>query len=255
MIQRSIPLYVQGRTVSFDIYDGERGASRGALIFLHGGGFVGGSKEQFIAMAASIALETDFICISLDYSLAPEHVYPTQVQDVFAICEWIKTHTIQLSIDENRIVLLGGSPGGCIAAMAVLSEAHETVIPLNHAILLNPILNIQEFAEMNPQERSAVLAFMPDRAIWSRNSPSALAKKNAIGKSFLILHGQNDQIVPISQSHSFAADINAFGGDAKVIAYPNEEHAWFNALVKHPDVICDIVRYLEEINHDKTEEK
>lgn len=252
MIQRDVPLRVEGRELRFDLYDGCQSTSRGALVFLHGGGFIGGCKEQFTAAAACIALQTDYVCLSLDYSLAPTYSYPTQVQDVWAICRWIKARAQHLGVDERRIVLAGGSPGGCIAAMSVLSDPEEVkremILPLQHAILLNPILDLEQFAETNPQEREAMSAFMPQKELWRKLSPVALAQKNAEGKSFLILHGQNDQIVPLSQAYAFAEMINTYGGTAKVKVYSNERHAWFNEPLKQPDVISDMIQYLNGLS-------
>lgn len=248
-----MPLRVKDRELRFDLYDGCQSASRGALVFLHGGGFIGGCKEQFMAAAACIALQTDWVCLSLDYSLAPAYTYPAQIEDVWALCGWIRQHARQLNVDEKRIVLAGGSPGGYIAAMAMMTEPEdeaekENMPPLRHAVLLNPILDLQQFERMNPQERQALRAFMPECDLRRKASPSALAAERAKGKSFLILHGQRDQVVPLSQAYAFAEAVNASGGAAEVQVYPDEEHAWFNECAKQPDVIRAMIQYLNGLS-------
>ena len=71
MIEWNIDVSQQSdRKLPMDIFVPESDRLRGALLFLHGGGFVGGRKEQFLGICASAALKTGWVCASLDYRLA-----------------------------------------------------------------------------------------------------------------------------------------------------------------------------------------
>ena len=73
---------INGKKVICDVYgvkpiNLELGL-RPAVIFLHGGGFVAGDKDQFLGMAALLALEEDILCITVQYRLATEATCPLQ---------------------------------------------------------------------------------------------------------------------------------------------------------------------------------
>ena len=79
MIEWNIDVSQQSdRKLPMDIFVPESDRPRGALLFLHGGGFVGGRKEQFLGICASAALKTGWVCASLDYRLAGKAPFPAQ---------------------------------------------------------------------------------------------------------------------------------------------------------------------------------
>ena len=79
MIEWNIDVSQQSdRKLPMDIFVPESDRLRGALLFLHGGGFVGGRKEQFLGICASAALKTGWVCASLDYRLAGKAPFPAQ---------------------------------------------------------------------------------------------------------------------------------------------------------------------------------
>ncbi|WP_159952514.1 alpha/beta hydrolase [Rhizobium sp. 18065] len=79
------------------------------LYYIHGGGFVVGSLESHHAICAEIAEHVGAELVSVDYRLAPEHVWPAQTDDCFAVL----TH---LLADGQQVVLIGDSAGGNLAA-------------------------------------------------------------------------------------------------------------------------------------------
>lgn len=79
------------------------------LYYIHGGGFVVGSLESHHAICAEIADRAGAELVSVDYRLAPEHVWPAQTDDCFAVL----TH---LLADGHKVVLIGDSAGGNLAA-------------------------------------------------------------------------------------------------------------------------------------------
>lgn len=113
MIEWNIDVSQQSdRKLPMDIFVPESDRLRGALLFLHGGGFVGGRKEQFLGICASAALKTGWVCASLDYRLAGKAPFPAQTEDVRAAVAYLEAHAAQWRIDTNRVALAGGSPGG-----------------------------------------------------------------------------------------------------------------------------------------------
>lgn len=91
-----------------------------ALIFLHGGGWVGGSIETRDNGARLLAAESGVVVLSVDYALAPEHRFPGPLDDVVTVCHWIREHASDFGVDAERLAIGGDSSGANLALAAAL---------------------------------------------------------------------------------------------------------------------------------------
>jgi acetyl esterase/lipase len=96
------------------------GTPRPALLWIHGGGYVLGSARQDDELCARFAERLDAVVVSVDYRLAPEHHYPTPLDDCFAAFEFLHRNAGELGIDPARVVIGGQSAGGGLAAALTL---------------------------------------------------------------------------------------------------------------------------------------
>lgn len=87
------------------------------LLYFHGGGFVSGSKDTHRKVAAHLAKAAGCGALIPDYRLAPEHTYPSQLDDARAVYDWLLAQGYQPS----KIALAGDSAGGNIATAAALA--------------------------------------------------------------------------------------------------------------------------------------
>ena len=62
--------------------------ARGVIVYLHGGGWVIGTIDEYDTLARKLAERTSCAVVLVDYRLAPEHRYPTAVDDCYAALEW-----------------------------------------------------------------------------------------------------------------------------------------------------------------------
>lgn len=221
-------------------------------VFLHGGGFTGGSRAQFEPAARLLAAEYGAVCLLADYRLAgPGAVFPAQAADALAACRWLCGQPG--GPKEQELVLVGGSPGGSIAAAALLLKEPRLAgagVPAHcgrprRAVLLNPILDLAAFWRENPAERANAAAYAgggSQEALWAA-SPLAFP---APGRQFLLLHGERDAVVPPTQCFSFARAMEQAGSRVKVELQPGEGHAWFNAPGKMEPVARRIGRFLQQ---------
>ncbi len=112
-------------------------APRGTLLYLHGGGFTIGGLETHDSLCRQLALRADADVLSLDYRLAPEHRFPTAVDDSWAALRWIHEHGQHHGLDTQRLAIGGDSAGGTLAAVAALL-ARDHGLPLRAQVLITP---------------------------------------------------------------------------------------------------------------------
>ncbi len=86
------------------------------LVYYHGGGWIIGSAKENHILTAQIAKESEYLVVSVDYRLAPEHVFPAAVNDAYAGLEWVIEHIGEYGGDPSFIILSGESAGGNLAA-------------------------------------------------------------------------------------------------------------------------------------------
>ncbi|MEU1525444.1 alpha/beta hydrolase [Nocardia rhamnosiphila] len=91
------------------------------LVHLHGGGLVMGSNDSFEPMARHFAAATGAVVVGVDYRLAPEHPAPVQFDESYAATAWVSEHADEIGVDPARLVLLGDSAGGSLAAAVALA--------------------------------------------------------------------------------------------------------------------------------------
>ena len=88
------------------------------------------------------ALDASVAIVAVDYALAPEHRYPTQVEQGHAALLWIFEHADELGIDGDRIAVLGTSAGGAIAAAVTLMNRDRTGPPIRLQVLEVPVTDL-----------------------------------------------------------------------------------------------------------------
>jgi acetyl esterase len=94
--------------------------ARGALLYIHGGGFMLGSIDMMDAACQRYAAEIDAVIVSVEYRLAPEDPYPAGLEDCYAALVWMAGSAEELGIDAARIGVGGGSAGGGLSAATAL---------------------------------------------------------------------------------------------------------------------------------------
>ncbi len=85
------------------------------IVVIHGGGWDSGDRTQLAEWNARWAAR-GYAVAAVSYRLAPKWIWPTQRDDVLAAIAWLKAHPEKLGIDPTRLVLLGRSAGGQLAA-------------------------------------------------------------------------------------------------------------------------------------------
>jgi acetyl esterase len=138
-------LQIEDRTVPADsdvavrIYRPHQ--AQGAIIWLHGGGFVMGDLDTEHPAATRLAEGSGAVVISVGYRRAPEHRFPAAPDDAYAVLAWTAEHAAELDIDPGRIAVGGHSAGAGIAAAVALRARDEQGPPICYQLLNQPELD------------------------------------------------------------------------------------------------------------------
>ena len=114
------------RPVKLDLYLPPAGAPKPFVVYVHGGGWSGGSPRNSAAfegwpgVLASLAAR-GYVVASLDYRLSGEAPFPAAEQDVKAAIRWLRANAAKYGIDPQRGLIWGASAGGHLAALAATS--------------------------------------------------------------------------------------------------------------------------------------
>ena len=124
-IDRNVP--TREGDVRVRIHNPSPAPCKGALIYLHGGGWTMFSIDTHDRLMREYAARADVIVIGVDYSLSPEAKFPTALHQVVDVVRWASQHATELDIDARRVALGGDSAGAnlTMAACLMLRDAGE----------------------------------------------------------------------------------------------------------------------------------
>lgn len=110
------------------------------VLYLHGGGFVGGGLEVADEPARDLADRTGAVVVSATYRRAPEHQFPAAHDDAYAALRWTVDHADELGVDVDRLALAGDSAGGTLAAGTAMQAVRDG-IDIASLLLVYPLVN------------------------------------------------------------------------------------------------------------------
>jgi acetyl esterase/lipase len=154
-----------------------------ALVWMHGGGLIFGSRHFDNAQLERWARLFNLCSFSVDYRLAPEHPFPTPLEDCYATLTWAISQADELGIDPDRVGVGGKSAGGGLAAAVALLARQRGEPSIQYQILDCPMMDDRQ------RTPSSQLEGMP---IWSRES-NGFAWRCYLGE----LYG-TDQVPPLA---------------------------------------------------------
>ena len=132
-LEKHVPAGVETTTVSYDDSDGDAmldiyrlpdaKADTPTIVWVHGGGFVSG-RRQDVANYLKVLAGEGFTVVNVDYTIAPNGIYPTPVRQLSKALDFLSQESERLKINPSRLVLAGDSAGAQIAAQtaAIISD-------------------------------------------------------------------------------------------------------------------------------------
>jgi acetyl esterase/lipase len=112
-----------------------------ALYHTHGGGMIIGTARDGLSEVLDLAGAVGAAVVSVDYRLAPETPHPGPVEDCYAGLTWTAEHAQELGLDPDRLVIVGASAGGGLAAALALMARDRSGPALAGQLLMCPMLD------------------------------------------------------------------------------------------------------------------
>lgn len=111
------------------------------VLYIHGGGFIAGSPEVAEEPNRALANDAGVIVVAAHYRLAPEAKFPAATDDTFAALKWTAENIERYGGDPTRLVVMGDSAGGNLAAVAALRSRDENGPKLSAQVLVYPAID------------------------------------------------------------------------------------------------------------------
>lgn len=200
-----------------------------AIVHLHGGGWILGSKNTHAHMADVIASQTGSAVVFVNYSPSPEAQYPIAAEEGYAVLKYLAEHGQELNIDPKHLSLLGDSAGGNLAIATTLLAIERKGPKVDALLLYYPVtssdLNTPSYTQYSggPWLTKAAMewfwnAYEPDTA--KRKDPllsplnATLEQLKAFPRT-LVITAEND--VLRDEGEQFAKKLFEAGVDASAV--------------------------------------
>lgn len=217
------------RTVPTRRYRPRHVTSETLLLYLHGGGFVVGSLESHHAICAEIADFAGAELVAVDYRLAPEHCWPAQTDDGFAVLS-------ELASSGRRIVLIGDSAGGNLAAGLAMRAKQAGLSNIAGQVLVYPALGgdltAGSYVEMSeaPGLTTADVAYYREILQAPQDDPVAAPLKSVSVGGLPPAFISGAAFDPLrDDSRQYAARLAQAGVEVWFREEPQMVHAWLRA--------------------------
>ena len=243
-VTRGIPYTEAGRRGHLDIYRRRDVDLDDAPVLLqvHGGAWTIGEKErQGVPLMAQLAAK-GWVCVAINYRLAPRDPFPAQIIDVKRAIAWVRDHIEEWGGDPGYLAITGGSAGGHLAALAALTPGDPTYQPGfedadTSVQVAVPHYGVYDLAGASGL-RSAIAMrdrFLAPRVMQTRwdddpelfENASPLLRITRDAPDFFVLHGTHDTLVSVEQARLFVARLREVSKRSVVYAeLPGAQHAY-----------------------------
>jgi acetyl esterase/lipase len=213
-----------------DLYLPEKAARPMPLIvWIHGGGWQAGSKEG----CPAIWLTTKgYALAAINYRFSQHAIFPAQIHDCKAAIRWLRANAAKYGIDPEHIGVGGGSAGGHLAALLGTSDGvKELEGPGGNADQSSRVQAVLDwygpanFLTIEPLDtRTKLIGGDLQKNREKSAAASPISYVSAHSAPFLIMHGDKDARVPISQSIELAEALRKAGAEVTFVSVPEAGH-------------------------------
>ena len=207
------------------------------LIFIHGGGWVSGTKEGSL-MSLVPWFEMGWNVVNVEYRLARVSQAPAAVEDCLCALRWVAAHANTYGIDTSKLVVSGGSAGGHLALTTGMIPESAGLdrecpgVPLPKVAAIVNFYGITDVEDLldGPNRKSYAVAWLgssPERnALARRLSPLTYVRAGL--PPILTIHGDADPTVPYQHAVRLQKALEEVGVPHQLVTVPGGKHGGFN---------------------------
>lgn len=180
-----------------------------AVIFIHGGAWRTGSRQNMV-LHAEAAAKRGFVAMSITYRLSPKHKHPAQIDDCREAFRYLVKHAEEHHVQPDKIALYGYSAGAHLALLAATEPVDKT-LPRPYAVVGGGSPCSFEWVGKDGVGLKYWLGKTRREAPDIYRSVSPLEHLTADDPPTFLFHGERDFLVPISGAKRFqkkATDLN-----------------------------------------------
>ena len=199
---------------------------RAAVLVIHGGGWIGGSRTANTGLSRFLAAQ-GFVVFNIDYRLAmaalPATHWPAQLEDAQLAVRWLKQHAAELRVDPARIGAVGDSAGATLAVLlGVLGGAPGVAGGRPEIAAVVDQFGVMDLAALGSSAGDMDAGLFGTAAATAEQlqSVSPLPAVSHASAPMLIVHGDRDDFVPPGQSRDLLAALTGHGVAAQLITFP-----------------------------------
>jgi len=239
-----------GAELKLDVYRPRNAAAPVPVaMFIHGGGWVAGSKEGSVLYALPF-LEAGMAVVNVEYRLANVAPAPAAIEDCRCALRWIVRNAERYKFDTSRIVVGGGSAGGHLALMTGMVTAaagFDRGCPADDKIrwtgadksepkvaaIINwfGITDVNDMLEDGGNARGYAIEWIGNRndvaRIATKSSPLTYVRAGL--PPILTIHGDKDTLVPVAHARRLHEALEKAGAPNQLLILPGAGHGDFNA--------------------------
>ncbi len=231
-------------------------AKRPVLIYIHGGGWAGGSKEGSV-LAFLPYLESGWDVVNVEYRLTRAALAPAAVEDCRCALHWVFAHAGEQHFDTSRVVVTGGSAGGHLALTTGMLTAEggfdrgcQDAGPVTVAAIVNwyGVTDVSELLE-GPNVRPWAIQWLGNQPDCERIA-KAVSPMNMLRKDLppiITIHGDADPTVPYQQAVRLHRALDERKIPNKLVTIPGGGHAGFpvpEMVRAHTEIREFLTRYV-----------
>ena len=220
-----------GMALTFDVFRPSN-AHGGAVLYMVSGGWVSrwSPPEWLIARSFGGLLEKGLTVMAVRHGSAPRYKVPEAEADVRRALRYIRLHSEELGIDEDRLGVYGGSAGGHLSLMLGLAsddgvmdsndEILRTAARVAAVVAYYPPVDLRTI--VGPSERFPALDFSEDQA--ASISPILFASSD--DPPTLLIHGDADMLVNVQNSEVMFEALQGKRVESELIIIPGGDHGF-----------------------------
>ncbi|MHB8086866.1 MAG: alpha/beta hydrolase fold domain-containing protein [Anaerolineaceae bacterium] len=205
-------------------------------MYVHGGGWRSGDKTKGIGMQDVVELlKSGFLVVSVNYRLAPEYKFPAMIEDVKCAVRYLRAHAGEYNLDPDHIGVWGSSAGGHLVALLGTSDVNagwDVGEYLDQSSRVQAVVDMfgpsdftQKFKGGDAEIQSEVFGmekYIEDFA----KAVSPVSYVSSDDPPFLIMHGAEDTLVPLSQSQILNEQLKLAGVPSELVIVQNAGHGF-----------------------------